>query len=370
MANNVQPMALRAVPFDPPDFKEALRNVTINVVDDENILRQEKAYLIENSNNPSQCYQRWPNRATLPLNGRGELVYCRVLLRDRTSPDQVVFRKSDMTVVIKKLRRWIIDPALERERQGGPVVNENPYNEVAVMQQYENFQHVMPCYQALKDERYLYIVMLYMRDGDLHSHIDWRLGGGYHPRDQIPALVTILVKNLQFLHERHLTHRDLKPENCMIHPPWIVFIDFAMTLQSAVMEGIPQDIEPHGPAGSESYISPEVFHNRAFNPKADIWALGCIVWSLLTGLRLYSIPHDTDRCYEFFITGGGLWNEDLCERTLEEFLAQNAQNDLRMRIQAVQVLSREERKFLAWLLQPDPLNRPSLQQILQHPFLQ
>lgn len=255
--------ALASVPIGPPELLAASRNIPINVVDAQNVLRQERAYLCS-TDNPSQCYQKWRSKATLPLNGRGEIVYCQVLLRDHSSSD-VVFRKSDFTVAIKKLRRRVIDDA--------PAQNENPYNEIRIMQEYGNYENVLPCYEALQDENYLYIVMLFVREGDLFSHIQHGLGGGFLPREEIPSVMRKLVSNLKYLQLYNLIHRDLKTENCVWKEPWIPFIDFAMTVQAVVLEGETQNVVAQGPAGSQSYISPEIFRNENFNHKVDIWCV-------------------------------------------------------------------------------------------------
>ena len=336
------------------------------VANDDGTFTEEEVYLMADSNDPSQCYRRWPKRP-IPLNGRGKVLFCQVLLRDRRQgDDRILFRHSPTTVAIKKLRREVIDQDLQRQAEGGNVLSENPYNEIYIMRQYGDHVHVMGCYEELWDTRYIYIVMVYVREGDLHSHVAHRPGGGYIPREQVPAVVKMLVKNLQYLHERNLVHRDLKPENVFQRLPWFPFGDLAMTLQAAVLEGTPQNILNTGPAGSPSYISPEVFFQRPFNYKVDVWALGCIVWNLLTGLRLYDIPSDVS--FSFFIRAGGIADEGLADRVLEVLMADNVMNDLTQRIKAVQVLSPVARVLLKRLLQENPENRPTLHEILQHPF--
>lgn len=101
-------------------------------------------------------------------------------------------------------------------------------------------------------------------------------------------------------------------------------------------------------------------------------ALGCILWNLLTGIRLYSIPDPIDDSFTFFIRMNGLVDENLCNVALEELLDHRAppNDDLLPRLQAVQVLSGVQRDLLHKLLQEDPAQRPTLDEILQHAFLQ
>jgi serine/threonine protein kinase len=375
------PFSLPAVPFDPPILSRAVRNIAVHVVDERNILTQENAYLQERTTNPSQAYLKWPMKASIPLNHGGRVVFCQVLLRDWSSAaahNDVVFIRSDFYVAIKKTRRRPLDEGLHRHATGqGTVVNENAYTEIKVMKDYGNYENIMPCYEALADERYIYNVMLYARDGDLFSHIHHGLGGGYQPRQDIPKIFKQLVHNLQYLQQHRLIHRDLKPENIVRHSHhWTPFLDFAMTVQCAILEDQVIPVTSQGPAGSPSYISPEVyggepFHNQntPFTFAVDVWALGAILWNLLTGLRLYEIP--TDASYIVFIRMNGLMDQDFCNTVLDELLEHHGTNaDLLPRLQAIQVLEPQERNLLSWLLQENPAQRPNLQEILQHAYLQ
>jgi len=373
MANAPPPGSFHPVSLDPAQYVAALRNVDIQVVGEE---RPEKAYLMEDSTNPSQCYQRWPNKRPQSLGEKGKLVYCQVLQRHRSGPN-IMFQRSDKSVAIKKLKRRVIDPPIEEELRGeGPVVNENPYNEIAVMQQYGHNDHMMKCYEALRDEqlrdeRYLYIVTLEAREGDLESHLipnEQNDPIPYEPRNQIPTVMTKLVHNLKYMEQHRLVHRDLKPKNCVVEERRFIFIDFAMTVKSAIAEGNVQDILPRGQAGTWTYMSPEVYLNESFNKKVDTWALGCILWKILTGLELYDFPTVLNPSYRFFIVKGGLRNKRLCEVKLEERANSNPSDIMVPRLQAVQKLPSEARDLLAKLLKPMAGERPSLEEVLQHPL--
>lgn len=243
-------------------------------------------------------------------------------------------------------------------------MNENPYNEIRIMQNYGNYENIMTCFEALEDPHFLYIVMLNVREGDLWSHL--QLNIGYQPQSEIPAIMRKLVSNLQYLEKHNLIHRDLKPENCVIRPPWIPFIDFAMTVKAGILEHEVQDVLNRGRCGTKSYISPEIYWERQFNYKADVWAIGCILWRLLTGMPFYEYP--TDKSFLFFIQAGGMNNEERCNIVLDELLHQNDTSGLVPMIQAVQVLTPVVRDLLSKLLQMDPANRPNLEEILQHPY--
>jgi hypothetical protein len=380
-----QPAAAVPLParvFPPPTLWPAARNREVNVMDVEDSVT---AYLQEDTNNPSRCYVRrkenlsvsnldLPDKVPVPLgrNGsKGEIIFCQVFLRDYDYTDGIVFRRSDFEVVIKKIRRWRVDPEIENQRQGGPIVLDNPYNEIYVMQQYGNHENAMCCYDALYDKKYLYIVMLNIREGDLFYYVQRGIG-----QNEIPDIVKKLVVNLQYLQRHHLIHRDLKLENCVIRNPWIPFIDFAMTVQADVIEGEgqPRDVVHQGRCGTEHYISPEMHHvaqGRPFNYKCDVWAIGVTLWHLLTRMTLYDRPDIRDWSFLFFIRMGGFTNIDGMNQVLRLIHPANHEEaDLRARIQAAVVLPAVTRDLLTKMLQENPAQRPSLEEILDHPFFQ
>jgi serine/threonine protein kinase len=240
------------------------------------------------------------------------------------------------------------------------------------MQEYGNHENAMCRYDALYDKKYLYIVMLNVREGDLFHYVQRGIGG-----NEIPDIVKKLVVNLQYLQRHHLIHRDLKLENCVIRNPWIQFIDFAMTVQADVIEGEgqPRDVVYQGRCGTEHYISPEMHHvtqGRPFNYKCDLWAIGVTLWHLLTGMTLYDVPETRDWSFLFFIRMGGLTNIDGMNEVLDTLIhpATREEACLRARLHAAVVLPAVTRNLLAKMLQENPAQRPSLEEILDHPFFQ
>lgn len=262
-------MAAPPVALELPELDRALRNVQVDVIQGDGFtVLPEEAFLMQETQDPTEAYQRWYGRQTTHLAGRGEVLYCQVLLRDR-GHHEVVFRRSETTVAVKKLRRWVIDPPLQRELEGtGPIVNENPYIEISVMQQYGNFENVMEAYEVLFDDRYLYIITLCAREGSLDEHVNRD-----PPTFDARPVLEQLVRNLQYMRQHRLVHRDLKPKNILCQGPWFPLIDFAMTRRADVHDGVTLDIQSTGSPGTQGYISPEVYHNRSFNYKADVWAL-------------------------------------------------------------------------------------------------
>ncbi len=84
-------------------------------------------------------------------------------------------------------------------------------------------------------------------------------------------------------HKKGIVHRDLKLENFVFkdeNKTWVKIIDFG------VAGLIKEDKEP---AGSLPYMPPEVIKNlkTELDSNIDIWSLGCILYELLVGERLF-----------------------------------------------------------------------------------
>nr|XP_012999459.1 serine/threonine-protein kinase Nek4 isoform X2 [Cavia porcellus] len=82
----------------------------------------------------------------------------------------------------------------------------------------------------------------------------------------------------QYLHEKHILHRDLKTQN--------VFLTRTNIIKVGDL-GIARVLESHCDMastliGTPYYMSPELFSNKPYNYKSDVWALGCCVYEMAT----------------------------------------------------------------------------------------
>ena len=86
-----------------------------------------------------------------------------------------------------------------------------------------------------------------------------------------------LALALDYLHGKGILYGDLKPENCLLNEQGhMVLTDFGLSkfVGRSTLEN---------PIGSPSYMAPELILKQPFGKAVDWWALGCIIYELVTG---------------------------------------------------------------------------------------
>ena len=157
-------------------------------------------------------------------------------------------------------------------------------------------------------------------------------------RDQVKMIIIQLVEVLMFCHKKGVIHRDVKLENILIDEHFnIKLIDFGLC---AVKENEFDMLNDH--LGTMRYIAPEMLSGgEGYNDSVDIWAIGVILFMLLTG----SYPYD------------GSSKENIFRRIKEKTIHYSKYN-----------LERNDVKLLRSLLEKNPEKRLEIEEILDHPF--
>lgn len=124
---------------------------------------------------------------------------------------------------------------------------------------------------------------------DLASRIRRRAREGQPPgllwsSEALPIAVQ-LVRALKHGHLRSLFHRGLKPSNVLILPTGQVKLtDFGL---AKIVNLAPMNLPPD-PWGTAGYLAPEAFQGKTFTRKSDLYALGGVLYTLLTGRPLFA----------------------------------------------------------------------------------
>ncbi len=134
-----------------------------------------------------------------------------------------------------------------------------------------------------------YIAMEYLRGAPL-SHV---LKFGAVPPAVAVALVAQACDGLHYAHEQRdgqgallgLVHRDVSPHNLFVTVDGVVkVLDFGI---AKVDDGHSERTEEGKVKGKLTYMSPEQLAAEPLDRRTDVWALGVVLWELLTGKRLF-----------------------------------------------------------------------------------
>lgn len=142
------------------------------------------------------------------------------------------------------------------------------------------------------EDGYWYIAMEYV-DGLTVADL-WRLGaksGQVMPVNVALALIVQACDALHHVHERkdraghplRIVHRDVTPHNLMLTRDGVAkLMDFGVAATSAR-----KDTEAGAVRGTFSYMAPEQVRGRPLDKRADVFALGVVLYELTTGTRLF-----------------------------------------------------------------------------------
>jgi len=135
--------------------------------------------------------------------------------------------------------------------------------------------HIVQIYDALTEDEYAYIVMEYVEGGTLQRFTkpDNLLGLG-----DVIEVIYKCARALEYASQQGVIHRDIKPANIMLKENnEIKITDFGsaamMNTEATMIDGI----------GTPAYMSPEQHLNKPLNHQTDIYALGVVMFMLLTG---------------------------------------------------------------------------------------
>ena len=148
--------------------------------------------------------------------------------------------------------------------------------------------NVIPVYAAGEQEGVLYIAMRFVDGTDLRGLL--AADGAFDPA-RAAGVVAQVASALDAAHDRGLVHRDIKPANILVAArgggEHTYLTDFGLTKRTASDSGLTAAGEW---VGTLDYVAPEQVRGEQVDGRADVYALGCVLYELLTG----QVPFERD----------------------------------------------------------------------------
>src|SRR6266568_1762377 len=167
------------------------------------------------------------------------------------------------------------------DMEADPILFDRFQREAAIGEKL-NHPMVMRVYGGEKRSR-IYMVMEWC-EGRLLRQI---LSEGRISKDRAIRIAINVLDALEYIHENGVVHRDLKPENIMVDDhDHVKLIDFGIAGDSAARRLTYANFTPT--LGTADYISPEQVKGKRGDGRSDIYAMGIILYEMLTGRQPFS----------------------------------------------------------------------------------
>jgi tRNA A-37 threonylcarbamoyl transferase component Bud32 len=146
-------------------------------------------------------------------------------------------------------------------------------------------EHILPVYDYSQQGPWHYLVMPYISHGTLADHLQTR---GPLTMEEAGTLLDQIASALQYAHDRGILHRDIKPSNILLRDDAFAYLaDFGIARLLERESGLTQT---GSFIGTPEYMAPELFESQA-SQSSDIYALGIVLYSLLTGRLPFTGPN-------------------------------------------------------------------------------
>ncbi|XP_051538894.1 ribosomal protein S6 kinase alpha-3 isoform X3 [Myxocyprinus asiaticus] len=221
----------------------------------------------------------------------------------------------------------------------------DPTEEVEILLRYGQHPNIITLKDVYDDGRSVYLVTELLKGGEL---LDKILRQKFFSEREASAVLYTISKTVEYLHAQGVVHRDLKPSNILYvdesgNPESIRICDFGFAKQLRAENGLLMT-----PCYTVNFVAPEVLKKQGYDAACDIWSLGVLLYTMLTGFTPFANgPEDTPEeilarigSGKFSLTGG-YWNS----------------------------VSSEAKDLVSKMLHVDPHQRLTAAQVLRHPWI-
>lgn len=209
--------------------------------------------------------------------------------RSLTSTATIISARSK---TVKKISKYAIKVCqksyIKRQNKQSAIMREKEI--MNILNQHPN-KHFIRLYFTFQDIDRLYFVMTYAQNGELLTYMQ------ENPLslNSVRKYTLQLVSALEHLHRLGIVHRDLKPENILLNE----IMDILITDFGSAQIYVEDNKDPKTSSdrrnsfvGTAQYVSPEMLKSRQATNKSDLWALGVIIFQMITNVMPFNASNE------------------------------------------------------------------------------
>jgi len=228
--------------------------------------------------------------------------------------------------------------------------------EIEIMKRIRH-RNIVSMYELYETPKCLWIILELVDGGDLHHYLAHAL---HYNEVMASRQMKQILQGLHYLHSLGVVHRDLKLDNILLSGSGptcdLKIADFGLSALVRLDED-GYDAEESSKRknfkllkdmwGTKEYFAPEVV-DQAYGPQADVWALGCVLYEMLSGEQAFPVREgDTE----------------------SKFYGRIARGEYDLSKPIWKKISKEVIDLLHGMLKTNPQERLSASECLKHPWI-
>ncbi|NXK99775.1 KS6A3 kinase, partial [Mesembrinibis cayennensis] len=237
----------------------------------------------------------------------------------------------------------------------------DPTEEIEILLRYGQHPNIITLKDVYDDGKCVYVVTELMKGGEL---LDKILRQKFFSEREASAVLFTITKTVEYLHAQGVVHRDLKPSNILYvdesgNPESIRICDFGFAKQLRAENGLLMT-----PCYTANFVAPEVLKRQGYDAACDIWSLGVLLYTMLTGYTPFANgPDDTPEEILArigsgkFSLSGGYWNTVSDTAKASIFALSFGEGEM------------DGNDLVSKMLHVDPHQRLTAAQVLSHPWI-
>ena len=170
---------------------------------------------------------------------------------------------------------------------------------------------IVNMYYAFQDNDNLYLVMDYLKGGDLRFHLTRHI---HFSEEQSRFFICNVLAALEYIHSQDIIHRDIKPENLVLDENGYTRVtDFGIAKKKSDTKKMKGDT-----SGTPGYMAPEVMRGVIHSFEVDFFAVGIVAYEFMKGKRPYNGKNRKEIKEEMLMKQMGIKEEDIPEGWTKE----------------------------------------------------